>query len=189
MNDIIREITAPASQRHDISISFFKNTLTCDSDFCLTHCCLKNTVTIQGISIYPPEKLPLEKLSTKKLSTQRLSIALIAGSTFTQIFWRGKEIIAAFRMTLYEIDKILKKYETSRMNKVETENDKIRELVPEDYYEFLSLFKKAVAEVLPLYYSYNYKIPLREGFNLSPLFRSSLFLVQLRALSSPLMDC
>jgi len=53
-------------------------------------------------------------------------------------------------MTLYEMDKILKKYETNEMDKEETEDNKIRNLVPEKYHEFLPLFKQAVAEVLSL---------------------------------------
>ena len=44
------------------------------------------------------------------------------------------------------------------MDKVETEDDKIRELVPEDYHEFLPVFKKAVAEVVPPYHPYDHKI-------------------------------
>jgi len=46
----------PWMRRHDISISFAKNTIPFDPDFCLMHCCPKNAVTTQGISIYPPEK-------------------------------------------------------------------------------------------------------------------------------------
>jgi len=136
----------PWMWRHDVPISFSKNTLTFDSDFCLTHCCPKNAVTIQAISIYPPEKL---------------SIALIAGSTFTRTLRRKKGIIAPFKMTLYESDKVLKLYEDAEPL---IEEDKIRELMPEDYHEFLPLFKKAVAEVLPPHRSYNHKIPLQEGF-------------------------
>jgi len=147
----------PWMRRHDISISFSKNTITFDSNFCLTHCCPKNAVSIQGISIHPPEKL---------------SIALIAGSTFTRTLRRKKGIIAAFKMTLYEIDRALKQYEKAEPL---TEDDKIKELVPEDYHEFLPLFKKAVAEVLPPHRSYDHKIPLKEGFTppFGPLYSLS----------------
>jgi len=37
-----------------------------------------------------------------------------------------------------------------------------------EYHEFLPLFKKTIAEVLPPHHSYNHKIPLKEGF--TPLF-------------------
>jgi len=147
----------PWMRRHDISISFSKNTITFDSDFCLTHCRPKNAVTIQGISIHPPEKL---------------SIALIAGSTFTRTLRRKKGSIAAFKMTLYEIDRALKQYEKAEPL---TEDDKIKELVPEDYHKFLPLFKKVVAEVLPPHRSYDHKIPLEEGFTppFGPLYSLS----------------
>jgi len=144
----------PWMRCHDISIAFSKNTITFDSDFCLTHCCPKNAVTIQGISIHPPEKL---------------SIALIAGSTFTRTLYRKKGIVAAFKKTLYEIDKALRK------SAPQAEDDKIRELVPEGHHEFLPFFKKAVAEPLPPHCSYNYKIPLKEGFT-PPLVPSTHYL-------------
>ena len=56
-----------------------------------------------------------------------------------------------------------------------TEDEKIKELVPKDYHEFLPLFKKAVAEVLPPHRSYDHKIPLKEGFTppFGPLYSLS----------------
>ena len=79
-------------------------------------------------------------------------------------------------MTLYDIDKALRK------SAPQTEDDKINELVPEDYHEFLPLFKKAVAEILPPHRSYDHKVPLKEGFY--PPFGSlySLSKLELQAL-------
>jgi len=36
----------PWLQRHDVDISFAKNSLTLSSDFCLSHCCPRNAITI-----------------------------------------------------------------------------------------------------------------------------------------------
>ena len=49
--------------------------------------------------------------------------------------------------------------------------------MPKDYHEYLPLFKKAVAEVLPLHRPYDHKIPLREGF--TPPFGPLYFLSKL----------
>ena len=74
---------------HDVDIFFAKNSLTFNSNFCLSHCCPRNTVTIQGISIDPSEKI---------------NISIIAGSTFTRTLRKNKGIIAIFKMTLFELD-------------------------------------------------------------------------------------
>jgi len=42
---------------HDTNIQFASNTLTFDSDFCLTHC-YTNATSIKGISIPIPEQIP-----------------------------------------------------------------------------------------------------------------------------------
>jgi len=87
---------------------------------------------------------------------------MIAGSTFTRTLRRKKGIIRAFKMTIYEINQALQQDEDT------TDEAKIKALVPVEYHEFLPLFKKAVAEVLPPHHSYDHKIPLKEGF--IPLF-------------------
>ena len=61
----------PWLRRHDVNVSFAKNTLTFDSEFCLSHCCpYGNAVMIKGISIPIPEKP---------------NIAMVAGSTFARL--------------------------------------------------------------------------------------------------------
>jgi hypothetical protein len=54
--------------------------------------------------------------------------------------------------------------------------------VPKEYYDFLLLFKKALAKGLLPYRLYDYKIPLKEGF--TPPFRPiySLSRVELEVL-------
>lgn len=81
----------------------------------------------------------------------------------------------AFTTTVYHIDRALREYEGQP-----TQDDKIKELVPTEYYNFLPLFKKAVADILPPHRPYDYKIALKEGFN--PPFE---FSVQNRAPGPP----
>jgi len=149
----------PWLRRHDTNIQFASNTLTFDSDFCLTHCCTTAT-SIKGISIPLPERIPEVQLD---------QIAMIAGSTFTRTLRRKKGIIGAFKMTIYEINRALQQEEDT------TDEAKIKALVPAEYHEFLPLFKKAIAEVLPPHRSYDHKIPLKEGFTppFGPLYSLS----------------
>ena len=54
--------------------------------------------------------------------------------------------------------------------------------MPKEYHDFVPLFKKAVADVLPLHREYDHKIILREGFTLpfGPIY--SLSIPELKAL-------
>ena len=56
----------------------------------------------------------------------------------------------------------------------EGEEEVIRKHVPKEYYDFLLLFKRALAKGLPPHGLYDYKIPLKEGF--IPPFRPIYFL-------------
>jgi len=82
-------------------------------------------------------------------------------------------------MTLFGLDRALRDYEHKELL---TEEEKIKELIPKDYHEFLPLFKKAVAEVLPPHRPYDHKIPLKEGFTppFGPLY--SLLKLELQGL-------
>ena len=64
----------------------------------------------------------------------------------------------------------------------EGEEEIIRKHVPKEYYNFLLLFKKALAKGLLPYRPYDHKIPLAEGF--TPPFRPiySLSRVELKVL-------
>ena len=166
----------PWLQRHDVDISFAKNSLTFNSNFCLSHCCPRNAVIIIGISINPPEKI-----NAPTDPPEKIHISMIAGSTFTRTLRKNKGIIAAFKMTLFELDRALRNYENKNKEPL-TEEDKINELVPKNYHEYLPLFKKAVAEMLPPHRPYDHKIPLKEGFTppFGPLY--SLSKLELQAL-------
>ena len=141
---------------------------------------------IKSISIPTPEKP---------------NIAMIAGSTFTKLAKKKEH----FALTIYAIDQALHAYEvrdrarraaiyavvtelrTDLPAAVATaaadaataaaaiEDDKIRGLVPAEYHEFLPLFKKAIADVLPPHRPYDHKITLKEGFSppFGPLYSLS----------------
>jgi predicted aspartyl protease len=144
----------PWLRRHDVNVSFARNSLVFDSDFCLTHCCPKNAVSIQGISIDPPEKVSIDP-PDKPLTP--VSVAMIAGSTFTRTLRRSRGTLMAFKATVYELDRALRAYDKPLTTAVpQSEDDKIRELVPADYHVYLPLFKKAVAEILPPHRSYDH---------------------------------
>ena len=69
----------PWLRRHDVDISFTKNSLTFNSNFCLSHCWPRNAVTIMGISINPPEKI-----NAPTDPPEIIHISMIASSTFTR---------------------------------------------------------------------------------------------------------
>ena len=151
----------PWLRRHDVHVGFAQNTLTFDSKFCLHRCCThSNAVMIKGISIPTPEKP---------------NIKMIASSTFMKLAKKKEN----FALTIYAIDQALHAHEVRdrarcaaiyvvvpklRMELPTTvatavadaataaeaiEDDKIWGLVPAEYHEFLPLFKKAIADVLP----------------------------------------
>ena len=168
----------PWLRRHDVKIRFAKNTVTFDSDYCLNNCC-ENATSITGISIPIPEK-------------QKLHIAMIAGSTYTNLVKRKRNVVAMFTTTVYQIDRLIKEYDRERdrlyaaslgsEKKEESEEEKIKRLLPKEYHEFMPLFKKAVADVLPPHRQYDHKITLKEGFTppFGPIY--SLSIPELKAL-------
>ena len=131
---------------------------------------------IKGISIPTPEKP---------------NIAMIAGSTFTKLAKKKEH----FALTIYTIDQALHAHEVrDRAHRTAIyavvpelrtdlpaaiaavaanaataaatiEDDKIGGLVPAEYHEFLLLFKKAIANVLPPHRPSDHKIMLKEGFS------------------------
>ena len=150
-------------------------TLRFDSEFCLhRYCTHGNPIMIKGISIPTPEKP---------------NIAMIAGWPFTKLAKKKEH----FALTIYAIDQALHAHEvrdrarrtaiyavvpelkTDLPAAVTIEDDKIRGLVPAEYHEFLPLFKKAIADVLPPHRPYDHKITLKESFSppFSPLYSLS----------------
>jgi len=139
---------------NNVNISFPQNSIVFDCNFYITHCTSK-VVGKQEISI-----LPLEKISN----------AMITGSTFICTLHKSKGELTTYTAIVYEIHCAL----CPTLKEPVTEDEKIKDLIPTDYHEYLPLFKKAVAAILPFNYPYDNKIPLKEAF--TPLF-SVLFLV------------
>ena len=133
----------PWMKRHDVSVRFVKGTLTFDSDFCLDHCC-NTAATVKAVSTPLPE---------------RINIAMIAGSTFSCLAKKSKQVDSVFKLTIHAIDKALRPEDEDIL-----EDSKIKELVPEEYHDYLPLFKKAAASVLPPHRPYDHTIPLKDGF-------------------------
>ena len=126
---------------------------------------------------------------------------MIASSTYTNLVKSKRNVVAMFTTTVYQIDRLIKEYDQERdclyaaslghgsgphgskhENKKESEEEKIKQLLPKEYYDFMPLFKKAVADVLPPHRKYDYKITLEEGFTLpfGPIY--SLSIPDLKAL-------
>ena len=53
---------------------------------------------------------------------------------------------------------------SSKHEKEESEEGKIKWLLPKEYHDFVPLFKKAVTDILPPYQKYDHNITLGEGF-------------------------
>ena len=120
---------------------------------------------------------------------------MIAGSKYTNLVKKKQNIVAMFLATVYQIDCLLKEYDKERdhvyiaslshMKREEeniSEEEKIKQLLLKEYYDFVLLFKKAIANILPSHRLYDYKITLKEGF--TPPFSSiySLSILELKAL-------
>ena len=148
----------------------------------MQHCCENgNATSITGISIPIPDK---------KLT----NIVLIAGSTYTNLVKRKRNVVAIFITTVYQIDRLIKEYDQERdrlyaaspghgsRHKEESEEEKIKRLLPKKYHDFVPLFKKAVADVLPLHRQYDHKITVKEGFMLPFGSIYSLSIPELKAL-------
>lgn len=106
---------------------------------------------------------------------------MIASSTFTCML-HHQHTLQAYNIMVYEIDKVLQTTASKDDDDNDKEEVKIWELVPSEYYEYLLLFKKLSADVLPLYQKYDHKIPLKERFTPSFSHLYSLSKPELQAL-------
>ena len=108
------------------------------------------------------------------------NIAMIAGSIYTNLVKRKQNVMAMLTTIVYQIDRLIKEYDQEKdclyaaslssghdrhgEQKEESEDEKIKRLLPKEYYDFMPLFKKAIANVLPPHRKYDHKITLEEGF-------------------------
>ena len=117
---------------------------------------------------------------------------MIAGSTYTNLVKRKRNVVAMFTTTGYQIDRLIKEYDQERdhlyaislgyKKKEESEEEKIKWLLPKECHDFVPLFKKAVADVLPPHRQYDHQMTLKEGFTppCGPIY--SLSIPELKAL-------
>jgi predicted aspartyl protease len=139
----------PWLNKHDVSLRFRRKTVNFDSDYSLQHCC-QVPATTKGISIPAPEGKPQTKNR----------IAMIAGAAFSRLSSKNKELRGS--ITIYKLLQALK--EPSLEPSADPEDDKIRRLVPQEYHDFVPLFKKAPAEKLPSHRKYDHTINIKPGF-------------------------
>ena len=75
---------------------------------------------------------------------------------------RKRNVVAMFTTTVYQIDRLIKEYDQERDrlyaasqvghvsgHEEESEEEKIKQLLPKEYHDFVPLFKKAIADILP----------------------------------------
>jgi hypothetical protein len=108
-------------------------------------------------------------------------VNIISGAAFGLLARNKKNQVGRF--TLRELGQVLRAATaTLETKEPEAKEEVIQKHVPKEYYDFLLLFKKALAKGLLPYRPYDYKIPLKEGF--TPSFRPIYFLskVELKVL-------
>ena len=115
---------------------------------------------------------------------------MIAGSIYTNLVKRKRNVVAIFTTMVYQIDRLIKEYNQERdrlytaslrhsgghEKKEESEEEKIKWLLLKEYHVFVPLFKKAVADVLLPHPQYDYKITLKKRFTLlfGPIYLLSI---------------
>jgi len=148
----------PWLRLHDVAVRFASNTVTFGSQYCTTHC-HDTPVTIQGVTEEPPE--PVYKTEEGKfeprIRPQRLfrgNIVMLNGSSFFRTVKMG--MLTIFKASLYDINKAIEAKDLKERP--------LEEIVPEQYHEFLPLFRKVLADRLPLYRpGIDHEVRLKEG--------------------------
>ena len=136
-----------------LHISFAKDTLYFDSDYCLTNCA-PTSATTKGISI------PI-------LEIQGYQICMI-NAVFYRLLTRKPAEQKILNASLREITTPLKDTQP-------TNEELIRKQVPQEYHKFTGLLSEDQASKLPYYRPYDFKIPIKEGFTppFGPLYSLS----------------
>ena len=101
----------------------------------------------------------------------------MASSIYTNLVKKKWNVIAIFLAMVYQIDCLFKEYTkekdylyTASLSHIKREEEKIlekekiKQLLLKKYHDFVPLFKKAIADVLPPHWPYDYKIILKEEF-------------------------
>jgi hypothetical protein len=82
------------------------------------------------------------------------------GNSHLTVYGKSKKgKTQGYAVTLYEINKALEAKDL--------QEKPLEEIIPKEYYKFLPLFIKVIAEMLRLHQSYDHKMMLHEGFTLA----------------------
>jgi hypothetical protein len=147
----------PWLRLHDVAVRFASNTVTFRSEYC-TRNCLEKPVTVQGVSEEPPERIYEEKklwtADVKKPRPFRYDIVMLNGTSLFSTVQRGK--LNIFKTSLNDINKAVEMKDLKEKP--------LEEVIPQQYYEFLPLFNKVLADRLPPHRpSIDHEVRLREA--------------------------
>src|SRR6266705_1362592 len=180
----------PWLRLHDVAIRFASDLLTFGSQYCLAHC-TERACTAKAMSHEPaPAPVPYNfpggrtqrlegvKETMEEAFPKPIRINAVGAGCFA---WHAKkEKLKVLSLSLYEINKAL--------NREAIKDLDLKEVVPEEYQDFLPLFDEVVARELPPHRPYDHTIPLQEGFvpPFGPIY--SLNRVELEALRTWIED-
>jgi len=147
----------PWLRHHDVAIRFASNSVTFDSDHCLSNCSRKHTVAVQGTTVVPahgsnPSICFISSATLRKYGQRRRC---------NQVEWAGP-------LSLFAINRALEPPE-------EIADEDLKDLVPPEYHEHLNLFKASSAKKVPPHRPYDHRIELEPGFQppFGPLYGCS----------------
>jgi hypothetical protein len=153
----------------NVVVRFASNTVAFGSQYCITYC-QDSPVTVQGVS----EEEPLPVYQEKKLWTAyirkpkpfRGNIVMLNGASFFWTVKRGK--LTIFKASLYDINMAIQAKDLKEKP--------LEDVIPKQYYEFLTLFNKVVADRLPPHRpNLEHEVRLKQGETPSwgPLYKMS----------------
>jgi len=115
--------------------------------------------------ITPPPQNTVYRTSVKKpINLLPVDICYISAIGFYQNLKRPNTV--AFITSLYEIDQIIKDKEALACNQLSgesklTDKELVEQKLPYQYQEFKDVFSKAVSNILPPHWPYDYKIEIK----------------------------
>jgi len=132
----------PWLRLHDVAVHFASNTVTFGPQSCTTHC-HDTPVMVQGVTEEPLEPIyPVKDVFEPQMREQRTfwgNIAMLNGSSFFRMEKKAKVIVC--KASLYDINTAIQVKDLKKHH--------LEEIVPEQYHEFLPLFRKVIADRLP----------------------------------------
>ena len=182
----------PWLRSHDPHIHWKANTLTFNSSHCLSHCLIASrSIIVHELSVISESLLPYACLSARVPLSSSLDAKIPEGSPQTTLFnahcftkvplsipldakihkgspqttldvaaieaapfdlWVKRHLMKVFTVSLRDIEKALelKKHFDLTVK------------LPKEYHQFLDIFSRQKADMLPVHWSYDHKIPLED---------------------------